>query len=147
MAVPASDELGALVTSFNRMAEELQSSRGQIEASSRQLGDANIALEQRRRQIEIILESIPTGVLSLDANRRVSHSNDALKRLFAPSGAGRTFAAGSTLRELFTEEVAADLEHLLRKADRMGSTTSQMEIAVPRGKLNVAVTVASLQHR
>jgi len=147
VAVPASDELGALVSSFNRMAEELESSRTQIEASSRQLGDANVALEQRRRQIETILESIPTGVLSLDANRRVSHSNDALQRILSPTGAGRSFAAGSTLRELFPGEAAADMEHLLRKADRMGSTTSQMEIAVPRGKLNVAITVASLQHR
>ena len=39
---------------------------------------------------------------------------------------------------------SADLEHMLRKADRMGSTTSQMEIATPRVNLNVAVTVASL---
>ena len=33
---------------------------------------------------------------------------------------------------------------MLRKADRMGSTTSQMEIATARVNLNVAVTVASL---
>ncbi|MBZ5646491.1 MAG: HAMP domain-containing protein [Acidobacteriia bacterium] len=145
--VTASDELGALVTSFNRMAAELESSRTQIEASSRQLGDANVALEQRRSQIETILESIPTGVLSLDANRRVTHSNAALQRLFSPQGGARTFASGSTLRELFTEDVATDLDHMMRKADRMGSTTSQLEIAVPRGRLSIAVTIASLQHR
>ena len=40
--------------------------------------------------------------------------------------------------------MTADLEHLLRKADRMGTTTSQMEIVTPRVNLNVAVTVASL---
>ena len=33
---------------------------------------------------------------------------------------------------------------LLRKADRMGITTSQMEIVTARVSLNVAVTVASL---
>jgi len=33
---------------------------------------------------------------------------------------------------------------MLRKADRMGATTSQMEFATARVKLNVAVTVASL---
>ncbi len=145
--VPAQDELGALVNSFNRMAAELETSRRQIEASSRQLGNANVALEQRRQQIEIILESIPTGVLSLDATRRVTHSNAALQRMFDPSGTGRTLAVGSTVRELFPEDVASDLEHVMRKADRMGSTTSQMEIAVPRGRLVVAITTASLQHR
>ena len=65
--VSAADEIGDLVRSFNRMAEELETSRRQIEASSHDLGAANIALEQRRQHIETILESIPTGVLSLDA--------------------------------------------------------------------------------
>ena len=67
------------------MAEELETSRRQIEASSRDLGAANIALEQRRQHIETILESIPTGVLSLDANRRITHVNQALIRMFNPA--------------------------------------------------------------
>jgi hypothetical protein len=40
-----------------------------------------------------------------------------------------------------------DLEALLRRADRMGMTTSQMEMPLPRGSLNVAVTVATLRHQ
>src|ERR1700688_3708507 len=47
--VSAADEIGDLVRSFNRMAGELETSRRQIEASSHDLGAANIALEQRRR--------------------------------------------------------------------------------------------------
>src|SRR5579863_4765697 len=83
--VPAADELGDLVRSFNLMAEELQTSRRQIEASSRQLGAANSELDQRRQHIETILESIPTGVLSLDAGLRVTHLNQAFMRMFRPS--------------------------------------------------------------
>src|SRR5205807_7791331 len=82
--VSAADEIGDLVRSFNRMAEELEISRGQIEASSRDLSAANAELDQRRRQMETILESIPTGVLSLDAARRVTHANHALLRMFFP---------------------------------------------------------------
>src|SRR5207244_229699 len=110
--VPAADELGDLVRSFNQMAEELQISRRQIEASSHELSAANVELEQRRQHIETVLESIPTGVLSLDAGLRVTHDNQAF----------------------------------LRRADRMGTTTTQMEFAVQRVQLNVAVTVATLQH-
>src|SRR6476646_8080210 len=84
--IRAADEIGDLVRSFNRMAEDLEISRRQIEASSRDLGAANAALEQRRRHIETILESIPTGVLSLDANRRITHLNHALLRMFHPVG-------------------------------------------------------------
>ena len=142
----AQDELGQLVASFNRMASELEASRRQLEASSREVADANVALEQRRRHMETILESIPTGVLSLDANRRVTHTNDAFSRMFARSN-GDAPAKGAALSEIFNPEVAEDLLHLLRKADRMGTTTSQTEVMVERAVLTLAVTAASLHHR
>ncbi len=148
--IQAADELGDLVASFNRMAEELQSSRLQIEASARDLSAANVALEQRRRHIETILESIPTGVLSLDADRRVIHANQALLRLFHPHGgeedATQESLVGCRLSDMFSEEVLDDLEPLLRRADRMGATTTQIEPTVQRTQLNIALTVATLQH-
>ncbi len=147
--ISAADELGDLVRSFNRMAEELEVSRRQIEASSRELTAVNNTLEQRRRHIETILESIPTGVLSLNADRYITHLNQALLRLFHPKGeeAGApAILIGSPLADVFSQEMMQDLEPLLRRADRMGSTTTQMEITVQRSKLNVATTVATLQH-
>jgi two-component system nitrogen regulation sensor histidine kinase NtrY len=147
--VRAADEIGDLVHSFNRMAEELESSRRQIEASSRDLGAANVALEQRHRHIETILESIPNGVLSLNADRFVTHANHGLLRLFHPLGAESgvpSVLIGAPLRDVFAPEVLEDLEPLLRRADRMGTTTTQMEMIVQRATLNVAVTVATLKH-
>ncbi len=148
--VSAADEIGDLVRSFNRMAEELESSRRQIEASSRELSAANVTLEQRRRHIETILESIPTGVLSLDADRQVTHVNYALLRLFRPKGGetgGPGLLIGASLADIFPPEVLEDLEPLLRRADRMGTTTTQMEADLASDKLNAAVTVATLQHQ
>jgi two-component system, NtrC family, nitrogen regulation sensor histidine kinase NtrY len=147
--VRGADEIGELVQSFNRMAAEIESSRRQLEASSRELSAANVALEQRRRHIETILESIPNGVLSLNAERRVTHVNHALLRLLHPAGmesGALQLLIGASLRDLFTSEVAEDLESLLRRADRMGSTTTQIEMATERTKLNVAITVATLKH-
>ena len=158
VSVNTGDELGKLVQSFNRMAEELESSRRQIEASSRDLADANIALEQRRRHMETILESIPTGVLSLDAERRITHTNSALIRILWPDGNGSHH--GVRIDHVFAPDVMQELRHLLRKADRMGSITSQMDIpfqgspagasfaraGAERHALSVAVTAASLQH-
>ncbi|HTK94913.1 MAG TPA: ATP-binding protein [Terriglobales bacterium] len=140
--VPAADELGELVASFNRMASELEGNRKQIEASTRDIEDANVELEQRRRQIETILENIPTGVLSLNDARCVTRTNRVFLRMFGVS----EVTPGSALREMFTADLVQDIEHMLRKADRMGTSSSQVEIASPRGKLNVALTVASLQH-
>ena len=145
--VTAADEIGDLVGSFNRMAEELEISRRQIEASSHDLSAANVALEQRRRQIETILESIPTGVMSLDAGRKITHVNQALLRLFS-TGEGEpspSISVGSNLKDVFSADLVEDLEPLLRRADRMGNTTTQVEIGVRGTRLNVAVTVATLQ--
>jgi two-component system, NtrC family, nitrogen regulation sensor histidine kinase NtrY len=147
--IRAADEIGDLVHSFNRMAEELESSRHQRDSSARDLADANIALEQRRRHIATILESIPTGVLSLDAGKRVTHVNSAFMRTFFASdlqNGTRTSMIGSELHELFPHELLQDISLLLRRADRMGTTTSQMEIAIQRVKLTFAITVATLQH-
>jgi two-component system, NtrC family, nitrogen regulation sensor histidine kinase NtrY len=147
--IRAADEIGDLVHSFNRMAEELETSRHQLDSSAREVADANIALEQRRRHIATILESIPTGVLSLDAQKRVTHVNSAFMRTFFASdlhNASGTSLTGAELRDLFPDELLQDISLLLRRADRMGTTASQMEIAIQRVKSNFAITVATLQH-
>jgi two-component system nitrogen regulation sensor histidine kinase NtrY len=147
--IRATDELAELVQSFNSMAEQLESSRRQIEASTRDVGAANEALESRRRYIETVLESIPTGVISIDGSRRVTLANAAFSRMFylersefvSPSD-----LVNLPLREVLPADVLADLEPLLRRADRMGITAANMELILPRTKLNVAVTVSALSH-
>src|SRR4029079_14836374 len=66
--VQAQDELGLLVTLFNDMAEQLQGTTKELEA--------------RRRYMEIILENIPTGVTSVDADLRVNKINRAASTMF-----------------------------------------------------------------
>jgi nitrogen fixation/metabolism regulation signal transduction histidine kinase len=147
--IRATDELAELVQSFNSMAEQLESSRHQIEASSRDLGTANEALEGRRQYIETVLESIPTGVISIDGARRVTLANAAFSRMFYLERSEYVSPASLVnlpLREVIPAEVLADLEPLLRRADRMGITAATMELALPRAQLNVAVTVSALSH-
>jgi two-component system nitrogen regulation sensor histidine kinase NtrY len=147
--IRATDELAELVQSFNSMAEQLESSRRQIETSSRDVGAANEALESRRRYIETVLESIPTGVISIDESRHVTLANAAFSRMFylersefvSPSD-----LVNLPLRDVLPADVLADLEPLLRRADRMGITAANMELVLPRTQLNVAVTVSALRH-
>jgi len=147
--IRATDELAELVQSFNSMAEQLESSRHQIEASSRDVGNANEALERRRRYIETVLESIPTGVISIDAARRVTLANAAFSRMFYLERSEYVSPAtlvNLPLRDVMPADVLADLEPLLRRADRMGITAANIELALPRAQLNVAVTVSALRH-
>jgi two-component system nitrogen regulation sensor histidine kinase NtrY len=147
--VHAADELGELVESFNRMAAEMESSRKQTIAAARELEDANTQLEQRRRHMETILESIPTGVLSIDADRRITHVNAALRRIFNPKGrdgAAPRFHLGAHLADVLPGETMETIDSMLPKADRMGTVVSQMESSLEGAALNLAVTASALQH-
>jgi len=145
--VSAADELGDLVRSFNRMAAELESSRFQIETSSKEIADANSALERRRRYIETIVESIPTGVVSLDAQRIVRQVNQAFARMMrSESGEAPPVSLfhGTTLDKILPPEAMEEVNPLIRRAERMGTATMQLEFATSRRPLNLAVTVATL---
>ncbi len=145
--IRATDELAELVQSFNSMAEQLESSQRQIEASSRDVGVANEALESRRRYIETVLESLPTAVISIDAARRVTLANAAFSRMFYLERSEYVSPASLVnlpLCDVIPADVLADLEPLLRRADRMGITAANMELDLPRAQLNVAVTVSAL---
>jgi two-component system nitrogen regulation sensor histidine kinase NtrY len=145
--IRATDELAELVQSFNSMAQQLESSRDQIEASNRDVSAANDALERRRRYIETVLESIPTGVISIDAARHVTLANAAFSRMFYLERSEYLNPAALVslpLREVLPPDVLADLEPLLRRADRMGITAATMEFSSARATLNVAVTVSAL---
>jgi two-component system nitrogen regulation sensor histidine kinase NtrY len=147
--ISATDELAELVQSFNSMAEQLESSRRQIDSSSRDVRSANEALERRRRYIETVLESLPTGVISIDTSRRITLANAAFSRLFYVERSEYLNPAALMnlpLQEALPADVLADLEPLLRRADRMGITAANMELTLPRAKLNVAITVSALRH-
>lgn len=136
--VPAGDELAELIASFNRMAAELESSRTQVEISARQL-------EERRRHMETILESIPTGVISLDSSGKVTHVNSAFRRMFRLDRAGP--GNMEEFRDRLPSEVADDLRRMLRKADRMGTTSAQIDVPMGASSMKVGVTVASMDSR
>ena len=140
--VPAGDELAELVISFNRMAEELETGRRQIESNRKDLAGAYVTLEAREKHLQTILQSIPTAVLSLDSSERVAHANDALIRLFRPAD---TEAGGKLeVGDLFPADFTRELRRMIRKADRMGTTSAQMEVSLAGSTLVLAVTVASM---
>ena len=140
--VSAGDELGQLVGSFNSMAAELEGNRSQLQ-------EINARLEERRLHMETILESIPSGVLSLDGVGQVTRVNAALIRMFQPNGVTQPGPqSGLRLADLFpadkAPDVAEEIRRLTRKADRMGTTSAQMEIPNGGTALEVGVTVASM---
>ncbi|RJP95681.1 MAG: HAMP domain-containing protein [Desulfobacteraceae bacterium] len=86
--VKADDEIKTLVDSFNKMTRDLRFSRKAIELSARQLFEQNVEIEEKRRYMEIVLNNVSTGVVSLDANGLVSTINLSAEKMLNLSASG-----------------------------------------------------------
>jgi two-component system, NtrC family, nitrogen regulation sensor histidine kinase NtrY len=151
VAASATDELGELVRSFNRMAADLEGSRQAVETSNLQLSAANATLEARRGELETMLETIPNGVATLDTTRCIVLANRALSEMLDPGGQ-RPFI-GTSIDAVFPAEIVETLDRLLRRSHRMGSASGEMEMAAVRnggsngggGTMYLLATVALLE--
>jgi PAS domain S-box-containing protein len=126
VTVNAVDELAQLVGGFNRMTADLEANRGE--------------LESRRRFTEAILESIPTGVISVDSSGLIQRVNKALEEIFpAPQLHNAT-----RLDELFSREDTTEIRYLMNRALRTGHAARQFEIRTAATTLHLAITVAAI---
>jgi hypothetical protein len=142
VAVLASGEMGELVRSFNHMAGDLEASRHLAESSSAQLTAANLAIEERRRELETIVETIPSGVVTLDGEGTVLQAN----RAFAVLVGQREEAdlRGQKIEALMPADCADDLAGVIRRGHRMGAASTEIEIHARGRAMHLAVTSARL---
>jgi len=77
----ADDEIGSLVSSFNKMTEDLRIGREQIELYTRMLQQQNVEIEERRQYMEIVLRNVSAGVITLDARGAISTINRAAEKM------------------------------------------------------------------
>jgi PAS domain S-box-containing protein len=145
VTVEATAEMAELVRSFNHMAADLEQSRMLAETSARELSTANLAIEARRKELETILETIPSGVVTLDAAQCVVLANRAFVELVRLDS--RADFAGVSLDSLLPPEFTEELMRLDRRARRVGTASSEFELRTPRGAVSLSVTLAALdQH-
>ncbi|HEV7906397.1 MAG TPA: ATP-binding protein, partial [Pyrinomonadaceae bacterium] len=141
----ADDELAILASSFNQMTAQLEENRRRIEAGAGELREKNLALDERRNYIETVLESLSTGVVSLDEENRVTTINAAAVAMLR---LGVAPAAGAPLQEMLSAEDHLVLERVLTRARRTGRAAWQMELArgasPDGGVVPVALTATAL---
>ncbi|MGH9967855.1 MAG: ATP-binding protein [Pyrinomonadaceae bacterium] len=142
----AEDELALLAHSFNQMTAQLEENRSRIEAGSSELRDKNLALEERRNYIETVLQSLSTGVVSLDENDHVTTINAAAARMLR---LGEVANGHEKLEQLIGSEDGIVLDRLLRRARRSGQATEQTALtgalSKETGPLPVALTATALR--
>jgi two-component system nitrogen regulation sensor histidine kinase NtrY len=139
----ATGEMADLIRSFNHMAADLDASRQLAESSQAQLTAANQSVEQRRRELEIIVETIPSGVVTLDGSGIVLQANRAFSELMARSA--ESSLVGERIDDLFPAECADEVASLIRRGQRMGAASTEVE-CLSRGRtLHLAMTSARLE--
>jgi len=142
ITVSATAELGELVRSFNHMASDLEQSRRLAESSASQLSAANLTLESRRKELETILETIPSGVVTLDSECSILQANRAFLDLVTPHQPRNL--TGVPLKSLFAPEVASELSVLERRAQRMGLASTEFEMPSSGRVLSLTATISAL---
>jgi two-component system nitrogen regulation sensor histidine kinase NtrY len=142
VAALATGEMADLIRSFNHMAADLDASRQMAVSAQAQLTAANRAVEERRRELETIVETIPSGVVTLDGAGRVLKSNRAFAALM---GLGQDAAlAGARIETLLPAECAEDLTGVIRRGHRMGAASTEVEIHARGRTMHLAITSARL---
>jgi two-component system, NtrC family, nitrogen regulation sensor histidine kinase NtrY len=143
VSVVATGETGDVVRSFNHMASDLEESRRLAESSSAQLTAANQAIEERRRELETIVETIPSGVVTLDGAGVVLQSNRAFAALLGLRE--DTILKGERIATVMPTECIDDLAGVIRRGQRMGAASTAMEFQSHGRNIHLAVTSARLE--
>ena len=132
-----------LVKAFNHMAQDLETSRHMAESSREQLSEANQALEERRRELETILETIPSGVVTLDRKGTILLANRAFAALTGHVQDSNLM--GRTIETLFPADCHDDLARVIRRSQRMGAASTEVEMHAMGRVVHLAVTSARLE--
>src|SRR6185437_14554718 len=135
-------EMAELVRSFNHMAADLETSRKRAATSSEQLTTANQALVERRRELETIIQTIPSGMVTLDASGYVLQANRAFAMLIGRPSDGEL--RGERLESLIPAENIEDFMAVIRRGQRMGAAATELELHARGHNMHVAVTSGRL---
>lgn len=143
----AEDELALLAHSFNQMTAQLEDNRRRIEAGTAALREKNLTLEERREYIEAILQSLSTGVVSLDENDCVTTINAAASRILRLNSGPLN---ERRLENLMGTEDWPVMDRILRRARRTGQATEQAQLTgatddAESTPLPVALTATALR--
>lgn len=124
------DEMGTLVDSFNRMTSDLAASKRQIEEANAALRQGNLDAETRRRYMEIVLQNVAAGVISLDEQGRITTINRFAVELLRID---RRAFEGKEYHTVLIPEHRAILEGFFAELSRSGKSSLERPLRLKVG--------------
>lgn len=140
--VMADDELAMLVRSFNQMSAQLAENRKHLERAAADLRRTNLALDDRRRYIETVLESLSTGVISTDETMGIATINAAALAIL---GLQDKPPIGTPIARVIEGPQGDELAALCRRARRSDTAHAEIEFKRADGSALPTATTAIMQ--
>jgi two-component system nitrogen regulation sensor histidine kinase NtrY len=129
----ATDEIGTLIASFNRMTQDLQTSKSKLEEANLTLWNTNVELDRRRAYIETVVATIPTGLLSIDRFGMITTFNPSGERILGLAGDRlRGRQANEVFKEFGLDVFQTAYDRLLAEERNDVSLEGQLDV---QGKL------------
>jgi len=140
----SNDEIGSLVSSFNKMTSDLRLGQQAIQHANLELQISNQELEERRRYMETVLANVTAGVISINSQGIITTINkfaEKILQLKTDAIVGRNFL------EVLGPEQLPVVRDLLR--DLLGSGKDaikrQVNIDLADSRLTLLVNVTALK--
>ena len=143
--VNAGDEVGILVQSFNTMTGQLKHSKEELEETARELRSSNRELDERGRYMSTVLNTIATGVFSLNHEDRVTTINHAARTYLGLDPA--LSYAGIAVEEILIGEALQEVRAIISRASGIGdlSLKKVLTLSTGGGARDLALTLTALR--
>lgn len=140
----ADDEMGRLVSAFNKMTNDLKASKIQIERTTNDLQKTNLELEHRRRYIEIILKNVAAGVMSIDDRGRLTIINKSAESMLKINLDESLY---KTYNEVFSGQQMEAIRGLIQDVITSGRGTfeQQIKLSFPDSVMELLVSGSVLE--
>lgn len=132
------DEIGVLITSFNKMTEDLKQGKLSLEDAYRSLKDSSVEIEQRRAYMETVLENVATGVISIDKNGDITTFNHAAENIL---GIHKEDMRGKGFQEILSRIPAEVGRDIIRKVRGGGGIIENEEIQFNMNNRNITLRI------
>ncbi len=133
------DELHSLVKAFNTMTQELKEAKTRAEEANAKLRRSNVELEQRRHYMEVILQNVAAGIISLNSSGIITIMNRSAESILdLPSNA----VIGRHYSELLTPEQREQFEQIKRELLTSERATIQRSIKIVIGQKPLSLLVS-----
>lgn len=136
------DEIGMLISSFNKMTEDLRINQHQLKRTTDEVIRSNQELEQRRRYMEIVLKNVTAGVISVDKGGVITTINKSAEHLL---NIQMSDISGRNFREILKATHLDIVKEMLRDLVMSKQDSIRKQVTIPlrdsQATLQISLTV------